>query len=271
MFCQRCGHQNDPNANFCIGCGIPLSASAPNRVMELVRDKLCGLFCTLFALGAAFTLIGGSGLPVFNVLLAIFFFIVLNNAKKGLADVWAMRCVSGTVYGMYVFFNVIVGIVAVCSVIIGFYPFIFKDAMPAVSQDLYTEFADLFAEANIVYTESMASVVLWIVAALGLLVAGILLVYNVFVVRNIHLFAKSVYKNLHDGQTPIVHAKLTKIWMWVAGICCCISTLSAFSVSFYAVASMGCNAAAFLIIAVLVDRYFVSNKVVEQENQNAIL
>jgi hypothetical protein len=32
MFCPKCGHQNDSNAKFCMGCGKPLTDSEQNRM-----------------------------------------------------------------------------------------------------------------------------------------------------------------------------------------------------------------------------------------------
>ena len=102
---------------------------------------------------------------------------------------------------------------------------------------------------------------LWGFAAMFMFIAALLLVYNLLVLRRIHRFAKSVYKNLQDG-TPIVYANLTRVWMWISGIVCCVNTLSALTtLNIFSIAGAACNAAAFIIIAMLLGKYFCSVKV----------
>ena len=40
VFCNRCGHRNPSNSNFCSSCGSPLPARAEDHTITLAPDEV---------------------------------------------------------------------------------------------------------------------------------------------------------------------------------------------------------------------------------------
>ena len=126
MKCTNCGFESISDFKFCENCGAPAPVletaepqGAENRLLSVLKDKLFFVICILFSVSAATAIVNG-GIPVFNILFTVFFWLVYSQAQKGIVSAKHLRCISGTVYANYVVVNVVSIILIVCGVIIAF-------------------------------------------------------------------------------------------------------------------------------------------------------
>ncbi len=269
MKCYKCGVELGQEFAVCPVCGttVPRASSpAANNVLAALKDKLFLAICILLSISCGASVLGGGGFPITTILAMIFLWITYSKGRDGFVDVRSMRWVSGTVYAEYIITNVVAILLAVLGVLMGALVSLVgtsKELMDAYMQGINL---NLYG-SPINITETIAVGLGWMVAGLLIFIGAIILVINLFAWKKLHGFVKSVYVGVQNGgATPVINAKIAKTWLWVFGI---FSAVGAFSslFDFFALVSSGCVAAAYIVGAVLVDRYFVSVRTVEQVNQ----
>ena len=265
MKCCKCQVEIGEGFSTCPVCGTPIMPTSPlaNKVLTIFKDNLFLTLCVLLSVSCGATILGGNGVPITTLLAMIFLWIVYSKARNNIVDVKNMRCVSGVVYAEYVIINVVSILLAVVGIILGV-GVGFVDAVAGEVMDAYmNSFHANIGGVPFDLTETFAVGMGWLTAGLFIFVAAILLVVNLFAWKKLHGFVKSVYVAVQNGgATPIVNAKIAKAWLWVFGIFSAVGTLG----SFYnplALLSSGCSTAAYIIGAILVDKYFVEKPVEE--------
>jgi len=289
MKCTNCGYEPEGNALYCAKCGMalptepapaaepapqptpePVSAAEPqtvvppnvpiadpksNSLLAALKDALFLLICICVTASAGFSLLSG-GLPVIQILLAIFLWITLAKASKNILSVEHLRCISGTVYANYVVCNVcaILLLVSGVGVTVSFLAF---SNVPEFANNFSfaNELIELVPElepilANLNY--SLFGVVLGVI----FLFAGIIiLLISVLGLRKIHRFAKSVYQGVGNPFFPFEDPRSAKTWLLVFGIVSGISALSTLGSGLFAFLSAAGAAAAPILAALLIDKY----------------
>ena len=266
MKCSNCGYEAAQDYKFCEKCGAPapvsvLEAARPdgveNKLLSILKDKLFFIICILFTVSSATAIVNG-GIPVFNILFTIFFWLIYTQAQKDIVDAKHLRCVSGTVYANYVVVNVVAIILMVCGVIVAL-----AFGLLAGSADFIDAFLSSFGELSpdlSALTQALLAVSGWFIGLVIVLVGVASLVINLLGMRKLHLFAKSVYKSVLFENDENVDTKKVKGWLIFFAVCQGVSALSSLATDIFAAASEGCLAAIIILAIVLLNKYFAEQK-----------
>lgn len=274
MYCNNCGHQSAEDFRFCPNCGAeatpnPYQAN-PNRdaphyeepvntnpaaqaVLNALKDKLFFILCILMTIVTGASLLTGT-IPIFNLLITVFLWLVHSQVDKNIVDAGNLRCVSGTIYAQYVTVNVCGIILIICGVVCGLlsgnadFTSALQSEMGAL--DFYIEgFNPDMVYANV----ALASGIFF--AIVFFLTGAIFLVFNFFSYRYIHRFAKSVYQSVQQGVLVLEHTEATRNWLIVFAVFAGISTLGSFG-SFGMLAN-GANCAACILASQLISKHLM--------------
>lgn len=268
MKCTFCGAEIAENSVFCAGCGQPVQTMAqPNGpslapknvaaeyVLSALRDPLFLVIAILVTTSCALTVLSGSGIPVIQLLAAIFLWLVYSQQKNQTFDGSHMRKVSGVVYAQYVLNYILAAALIICGG-----AFIPASVLLHESYDIIGEFvdsADLAILEELTETLGLSlSLILMIVGIVLLLVGVLVIVFNAVGYRRIHRFVKSVYQSVDYGCVGFMHCHAAQVWLVVFGVCSLISILT----SDVNLLSIGCTLAqgiAMVLGSVIVRRYFV--------------
>ncbi len=277
MKCINCEFEYSEQYEYCPNCGTPRAVEQPtaeqpimveavslnpaaDRVMSALKDNGFLALCILMSISCVLSLSGG--LPLINILLTIFLWLTYADAQKGFANEKHLQCVSGTVYASYVITNVASIILIVCGVLLGVLVGIFAGTAEfaagfneAISQYDLGEFAFSYEDIPQVLMGSIGVLIGVVFAIMG----AIALIINIFGIKKIHGFAKSVYMGIMFQNTNFLNARAAKGWLMFFGICSAITAVfSVFSEPVVAIAS-GCEAAAAIISSVLIDKHLIEN------------
>lgn len=258
MRCNNCGFENQQDFSFCPQCGnsvFPVAAPqspAASTVLQALKNPLFLVICILMSVSCLLSLTA-DGVPLIEILLTVFLWLTYAQSRKDIADAKHLRCVSGTVYANYVINYVVAGLVLLMGVI-------FSVAFSFLAGD--PEFLDALL-SGIVDTESLAmvsgifaSVTGGVILFVCAFAAAIIIVINIFSLRYIHQFAKSVYQSIETGTLELKAAKATKNWLFVLGILSGISALSSLSGGQFVVfLSGGVSCAITIIASLLIKKY----------------
>lgn len=260
MKCTNCGFELEEQSKFCTNCGTQVEAIEPtyistnaDKILSALKDNMFLAICILYSIGTAISLFGDS-LPVINILITIFLWLTYAKSLKNIADASHLRCISGCVYANYVIFNV----VSIIFMVIGVLFFIF--GLFSSSADFINSFvsnpnAFSFSIGGIEKPFTAASG--WLVGIGFVFVGAILLVFNLLCTRKIHRFAKSVYMSVSDPCTELKNPKeVTNCFTFLA-VCSGIAALSSLLQSVFAAISTGLSTALFIIIIILINKYFI--------------
>lgn len=262
MKCNNCGFESEQDFAVCSACGNTAEQEyvttnpVHERVLMALKDKMFLAVCILMTVACGLSIVSGN-LPLINVLTTVFLWLVYFASQKGIADVKQLRCVSGTVYASYVITNVFVVLFAVLGVLVGAaISFIVIDAN--MLDDLRGSIAVEDAPHVLEAFDMMLIGSGWLIASIFIVFAGAILAFNLLGYRKIHRFAKSVYRSIEEHNFEIIeHADAAKIWLWVFAVLGVIG--SAYGVAddgAFVLISSGCNAAAMIVSALLVKKYF---------------
>ncbi len=269
MKCYKCGVEIGQEFEVCPVCGtkvVPATSPAANKVLTVLRDKLFLAICILLSISCGATVLNGDGFPITAILAMIFLWITYSKGREGIVNVRSMRNVSGVVYAEYIITNVVAVIFAVLGILMGVLV-----SLVGTSKELMTAYMQGFDlnlyGSPIDITEAIAVGMGWLVAGLFIFIGAIILIINIFAWKKLHGFVKSVYVGVQTGgATPVINAKIARTWLWVFGIFSAVGALGSLF-DFLALVSSGCSATAYILGAILVDRYFVLNKTVEEVEQ----
>lgn len=290
MYCNHCGYQSQDNFQFCPKCGTavqsnpcqsdprqenpyhsnpyqstpyqdapvyetPVSSNpAAQTILMALKDKLFFIICILMSVACGASLLSGS-LPLLELLFAIFLWITHSQAQKDVADAAHLRRVSGTVYAQYVITNISAVLVAVCGVIVAA-GFQILASDPELIEALTSELQQYGGEFNIA-VQGITALTGGVFIAVFLIIGALMFVINLFSVRYLHRFAKSVYQSIQNGVLELKHTSAARIWLYIFGVFIGISALSSLaSMDIFTAVSNGANCAVCILSAVLINRYF---------------
>ncbi len=268
MRCNYCGQEVSEGAAFCQSCGMGVRPSSEpdsmNRqpvnliykhALDMMQDSSFTAVCILLTVATASAFLGG-GLDIIKLLLTIFLWIIRSKAKQNVLDTANMRRVSGCVFAMEIIYWIGMGLsafIAICFVMIlpyaSEYYYLFMEGFGAAF-----EFGTDFPYAEI--ATLTASAVIGVMAIAFAIIAVIMLLINLFAIRNIHKFAKSLYMSAEHGGYPPEKIHTAKNWIMVLGILQAVSAVSEILSSIWGAVATGCVAAAMIISAVLISEHF---------------
>ena len=256
MKCEACGYESENSFNFCPGCGAAIQNTeisqnpAANAILCALKDKLLLVICILLSASCIFSLAADS-IPLLNILTTVFLWIAYAKSRKDIADAEQLRCVSGTVYAQYVITNV----VSIIFMVVGVICFAAFDAIagqPAIWEAIAEELGtDILPVAEL--TGSIFAVVF---ASVFIFIGALMLVLNIFSMRYIHHFAKSVYQSIQNGALELKHIKATYVWLFIFGACSAIGAVSSLVADITVALNGGASAAAAIIAGLLIRKYF---------------
>lgn len=256
MKCNKCGWETAENNDFCPQCGACLiveEASAgtfTSKLLSALRDPLFLVVCILLSATCLMTLATGS-IPLIEILITVFLWLTYAQARKGIADANHLRCVSGSVYASYVVSYVAAGLVLFAGAVIAVALNAVQGSMGDLWDEIMGELAQEEAFSGIMKIMPLISgTVIFIACAIT---AALLVVTNIFTLRYVHRFAKSVYRSIGQNAPEIKYANAAKIVLFILGgfsAVSCLSSLFSFQLGgFLANASSGgCSIIAGLLI-----------------------
>ena len=274
MKCTNCGHESPQDFAFCPACGEPAQAHpappaeavqspAAQRILPALQDTLFLALCILMSVSCLLTL-SSSGLPLLNILVTVFMWLAYSQATKGIADENHLRCVSGTVFAMYVINYVLAVLILVCGVIITA-AFSFLTSSPEHLETLLSEFADVEVLATV--TEVLPMIPSGLILFVFLFASALLVVMNIFSMRYLHRFIQSVYRSLENGVLNLVFTRTAMIWLFVIGGLNIPGCLSALSSSFATALLCAVNAALCFVAGLLIRNHLLREDPVQQPEQ----
>lgn len=221
MKCNNCGFENEWDLAYCPNCGAALQNEAlvsPNiaatTVLAALKDNLFLVICILTSVSCLLSLTLGS-LPILNVLAAVFLWLTYAQSRKDLVDTKHLRCVSGTVYAGYVITYVVAGLFLVLGVLfaVAFGALAGQQEVMNSLLNGMIEMDDMTASFFTAFVSVGGGVILVIFA----LIAIVATILNVFSMRYIHRFVKSVYQSVEAGELNLRYPNAAQIWLFIFG------------------------------------------------------
>lgn len=261
MRCNDCGFEYEEGFSYCPRCGSgpqPATVSenyAALAILPALKDTLFLLICILISASCILSISAGN-LPLLNILLAVFLWLTYARSCKDIADPQHLRSISGTVYANYVITYVAAGIFAVLGFIIAFaFQMLLSDTA------LLNTFLDSFIELDdytAAFITSLSAIGGTALIVIFLLVAAIIIALNVFSMRYIHRFAKSVYQSIQNGVLELKHVTGAQIWLFIFGAFSGLSALSELvGGGLDACLSSAASCAACILAGVLIRKYLL--------------
>lgn len=257
MKCGICGFTNAPQETVCLNCGQPLPVErlddAPSQVLRALRDGMFLAICILITVAAGLKVLAGDGFDVIYTLLTVFLWLTYTQAQKGIADSKHLRCISGTVYANYVITFVAAVLVAVLGSVLAL-------ALAALggNTNQWNGLLDMLGEDVL---GGLSQVMLGLAGGVLLLVSAVvsigMIVVNIFSMRYIHRFAKSLYQSVDNGVLRLQHSRAAKIWLFVSGGILSLSAVVALcSAQLIGAACDGAAGAAAILAGLMIGKYF---------------
>lgn len=275
MKCTSCGYESPVEFATCPQCGAAMPTVEPIEpaaqpvyaqpdlayaqpvaahpvytfLLNFVQDKLFMIIAILTTAATAVQLIASS-INLIALLITIFMWLAYSKAQKGELDRNNLRHVSGTVYAMYIIFNV----AAIMLIVSG--------ALTALTLGLAaSEFpSEILMEIDDVPTEMLELLLGAGGIALGVFVVVmgvVMLLISIFCYKRLHRFAKSLYESIDTLQFAFVHQQTAYNWLLVIGILDAISAFGTMAGNPLNGVATGCTAAAYIVGALLVKKHFL--------------
>jgi hypothetical protein len=256
MKCSKCGLETEQNNVFCPRCGerlITEEAQAGTfafKILPALRDPLFLVVCILLSVTCLMSLMVGS-VPLINILITVFLWLTYAQANKDIADANHLRCVSGAVYAQYVISYVVAVLVLVMGVILSVALNAVGGSMPGLWDEVLGELAQ--EETFAIVMAMLPSVSGAVIIVLCAIVTIAVIVFNIFTMRYLHRFAKSVYRSIEQGTCALECVNAAKIVLFILGGFAVISGLSSlgkgqFNGFISNVSSGGCSIIAGLLV-----------------------
>ncbi len=286
MICPKCGKDIPDGSSFCNFCGnavaedLTAEREEPKRpvqvaeytpyhvnpvaakLLPVIRSDMFLFVCILYTVSVAvrallldFTIIG--------ILLTVFLWILYSKGRKNVVDAAQLRNLSGTIFASYVINWIgwiallllavlLFALLGTGPVLTGFFTTVLRsiEELPNISSSAREAIGVLLGNGVISIILVVLSAILVFTA-----VAGILL--NIFGVRTIHRFTKSLAGNVATGAGELVHTGRAGTWLIVFGILSGISALA--SLSFIRIIPGGAKCAALIMLGLMVKRTFSEN------------
>ena len=256
MKCLKCGFESTEEFKYCAKCGAEAVTDTPNPLLEkllfALKSNLFLAVCILVSASCIFSIAAG-GLPIINILISVFLFFTYASAKKGNLDAGHLRSVSGSVYAKYIIVNVVSSIIIVCGVLVALI-LEFAVAETSLVDIISSEVGALSLEYQEILTPILSSIG-WLFGLIFIIVGVAVLLFNLLGMRKIHRFAKSVYKVAENSQPTFQKPKPVKNWLIFFAVCSAIAAATSISTDIATTLSEGCNTAAMIVSAVLIDKF----------------
>lgn len=266
MFCPNCGNAVENGNKFCPACGKGLSSNVGenpslvqdsrnsevrDRVREAVSHPLFLVLAVLVSVSALLNLIASLpqiSIPIFELLLTIFFWIVYYNAKKGTLSGAHLRNVSGTVFAYEIVAYVCGGLF-----LLGGLMFAVTGSVVIESLEFRNTLQSAFnaAGSSLKLTGEFMSLVVSIITVVFFVLGALLILLAFFGIRRVHRFLKSLYRNYDNEQESLLHLRGARSWIIVFAVLSGLSAVGGTVVTFFAFA---CNTAACILAAILLPK-----------------
>jgi len=267
MKCKNCGFEHEQDFEYCVNCGAkaiediptPVEAVSLNPAADVIlpalRDKLFLALCILMTALCLLSL-SSSGLPLLNILFTIFMWLAYADAQKGFVNEKHLQCISGTVYAQYVIINVASIIFIVCGLLFGgLFSLVSDNAEVIAELDLLFE---TFGLSQINITQEILDVFGWIFGAVFVIIGVIMLLINVFMMRTIHRFAKSVYMGIMFQNPEFVKPESVRNWFVFIAVCGGINVINSITLaSPIAILESACLTAIPIIVIMLINKHIL--------------
>ena len=258
MKCYQCGYESEQDFTYCPNCGFAAptpansSHSAADMILPALKDPLFLVLCILMSASCILSLMAG-WLPLLNILFTIFLWLTYSQAKKDIADDRHLRCISGTVFAQYVLNYVYAGIAVLLGVL---FSALFSTLAgdPELMDSILSYIGEFDAE-TIGVLSTAASLSGGFIMFVCIFAALIIILLNVFSLRCIHGFAKSVYQSIQNGSVNLQYVGAAKVWMIILTVCAGIGILRSLdniTVLASAIVTFGTS----LIPVILINKYF---------------
>lgn len=264
MKCNDCGFESQQGFSYCPQCGAgPQSVfisqnPAAQVVLALLKDTLFLVICILMSASCLLSLIVNN-IPLITILTTVFLWLTYAQSKKNIADIKHLRCISGTVYAHYV----ITYVVAILLLLVGV---LFAAAFGAIAStpgildyflSEFIEFEDSYAAFASVLASLSGELLLFIFAFVAIVIALI----NIFSIRYIHRFAKSVYQSIQAGVLAWKCVTATQVCLFIFGSCSGIGALSALAGNqMIDCLSSAANCGTCILAGLLIRKYFTAEQ-----------
>lgn len=258
MKCTNCGYEAEQEFRFCPQCGAEYAPVASNtaaeKILPALKDTLFLVICILMAANCILSITSG-GLPLINILMTVFLWLAWNLARTDSTDAQQLRNVSGTVYAQYVINNVVAVLIFVVGAIFALVMGVVM-GQADVWEELMGELSAMGAE-YLMAADLLASLSIPLLTGIFAVVAVAVLLVNVFAMRNIHRFAKSVYQSLEKKTPALERVNTARVWLYIFGVCDGLGALaSLMDGELVSGLTSGTGAAAAVLAAVLIGKYF---------------
>ena len=272
--CSNCGFEYGQEFTYCPNCGAsdtppqqesytspvtPVSLNpVADKILWLLNDKAFLAICVLMTISCACAVVA-TGAPIINILFTIFLWLTYSEAKKGTANVKHLQGISGTAYANYILGYIGSALLAVVGLIFIVVGSVCGEELLA---EIYSELGEFnFAEYGNVFDNLSSTVLIilfFVLGAIFIFMAIVVMLVNIFGMKKIHQFTKSVYQGVMYQNPNFQCVKEAKNWIIVFGVFDAVTVLlSLTSVDLFAIASAGCSAAAAITAAKLIDKYLV--------------
>ena len=227
-----------------------------DKVLPALKDSLFLVICILMSVVSLISLSLGN-LPVIEILATVFLWLTYAQATKGIVDTKHLRCISGTVYAQYVITYVVAGLIFVAGIIIAAaFSFVMQD--PSLAGSIQSVFLELDDTAAVLASLLLAGsgVIVMVVFAVC---AGLVILVNIFMIRYIHRFIKSVYTSVNANALELKYVTAASVCLFIISGCSGISALTALP----SVTSMlynGTTCATCILAGLLIRKYFSSKE-----------
>ena len=261
MKCINCDFENEQTFQYCPNCGSkaqPETVSqnpAADKILSALKDSLFLVICILMSAVCLLSL-ANDGMPLISLLTTVFLWLTYAQSRKDIADPKHLRCVSGTVYAQYVISYVAAGLFLVVGIIFAVV-FNMLSAQPEFLDAILEELMDT-SELHAFAPGLIASVSGWLLFIIFAVIAAGMILINIFAVRRVHRFAKSVYQSIEAQTLKLENASAASIWLFVFSAFSAIGGLSALTQeNLLSGLTYACNCAIAIIAGILIRKHLL--------------
>lgn len=271
MKCTNCGFEREEDFVFCPSCGSKAGETADTsaeitadtaaaesfteKVHKMLSSSMFLCICILESVYTAFSL-ASKNIPIINILMTIFLWLLFSSAKKGFADHGKMRNISGTVFASYVIYWVVSGLLILLGLISAF-AVSYLASVPELTNSLADFINRQFGNYGNL-AASLLSLSTVVIAVVFIIAAAFIIIFNCIGIRSIHKFLQSLYKSVEAGTPSLVKCKAASGWLMTFGVFAGISALSSLP-SFTSFVASGSLSATLIISSVLIKKTFAEN------------
>lgn len=265
MKCTNCGFESELDYPVCPQCQAKTHPNpAAQKILRVLKDPLFLAICILMSISCVLSLATGS-LPLINILITVFLGLTYAQSRKEIADANHLRFISGAVYANYVVNYVAAGLVVIVGLLFTVaFGLILGD--PEFQETLLSTFTDVSADS----LEQIISIIPSGIIMVGfILIAAVLVVLNIFSLRYIHRFTKSIYQCIETGVLNLKYVTATKVWMFIIGGLYAIDCLSDLSDgAFQSLLSNASICAVCILAGLLIHKYLSNEPATSVDPQN---